>query len=157
MVGIPQVRRDRRSFHRRLGRRVRRRPDQDRAPHGAKESPSTINSLGSKRRSAPKPSMVGRKCFPVDSRGFFGLQSDKTIRVPKRGTATEELKDLLTIVRVLHWLITIGLIGTVMLQPSRSAGLGIVGGGGESPAMRKNWDGSFLRQSHRVPRGRPLL
>ena len=45
---------------------------------------------------------------------------------------------MLTIVSVLHWLITIGLIGTVMLQPSRSAGLGIVGGGGESPAMRKN-------------------
>ena len=44
---------------------------------------------------------------------------------------------LLNLVRVLHWLITLGLIGTVMLQPSRSAGLGIVGGGGESPAMRK--------------------
>jgi preprotein translocase subunit SecG len=47
------------------------------------------------------------------------------------------LKDLLTFVRVLHWLITIGLIGTVMLQPSRNAGLGAVGGGGESPAARK--------------------
>lgn len=49
-----------------------------------------------------------------------------------------ELKDLLTFVRVLHWLVTIGLIATVMLQPNRSAGLGIVGGGGESPVMRKN-------------------
>jgi len=48
-----------------------------------------------------------------------------------------ELKDLLIAFRVLHWFVTIGLIATVMLQPSRSAGLGIVGGGGESPMMRK--------------------
>lgn len=39
------------------------------------------------------------------------------------------MKVLLTVLRVFHWLITIGLIAVVMLQPERSAGMGIMGGG----------------------------
>ncbi len=44
-----------------------------------------------------------------------------------------------TVLRVFHWLITIGLIVTVMLQPERSAGLGIAGGGDQAgpPAARR--------------------
>jgi len=39
--------------------------------------------------------------------------------------------------RVVHWLITIGLIVVVILQPGRSAGLGIVGGGAEALLGRR--------------------
>jgi preprotein translocase subunit SecG len=39
---------------------------------------------------------------------------------------------VLIALRVLHWLITIGLIAVVMLQPGRSAGLGMIGGGAEA-------------------------
>ncbi len=40
-------------------------------------------------------------------------------------------------IRVLHWLITIGLIAVVILQPGRSAGLGIIGGGAEALLGRR--------------------
>ncbi len=39
--------------------------------------------------------------------------------------------------RVLHWLVTIGLIVVVILQPGRSAGLGIIGGGAEALLGRR--------------------
>ncbi len=42
-----------------------------------------------------------------------------------------------TAVRVVHWLVTIGLIAVVVLQPGRSAGLGLMGGGMEGFAGRK--------------------
>ncbi len=42
-----------------------------------------------------------------------------------------------TVVRVFHWLITIGLIGVVVLQPGRSAGLGLMGDGMEGVSGRK--------------------
>ncbi|HHY12957.1 MAG TPA: preprotein translocase subunit SecG [Firmicutes bacterium] len=42
-----------------------------------------------------------------------------------------------TVVRVFHWIITIGLISVVILQPGRSAGLGIMGGGMEGMSGRK--------------------
>lgn len=44
---------------------------------------------------------------------------------------------MLTVLRVLHWLVTLGLITVVILQPGRSAGLGIVGGGAEALLGRK--------------------
>jgi preprotein translocase subunit SecG len=45
---------------------------------------------------------------------------------------------LLTVLRILHWLITIGLIAVVILQPGRSAGMGIMGGGStDSPLGRR--------------------
>ena len=39
--------------------------------------------------------------------------------------------------RVLHWVITLGLIVVVILQPGRSAGLGIIGGGAEALLGRR--------------------
>jgi len=39
--------------------------------------------------------------------------------------------------RIIHWLITIGLIVVVILQPGRSAGLGVIGGGAEALLGRK--------------------
>lgn len=39
--------------------------------------------------------------------------------------------------RIFHWIVTIGLIVVVILQPGRSAGLGIIGGGAESLMGRK--------------------
>lgn len=39
--------------------------------------------------------------------------------------------------RVLHWLITIGLIVVVILQPGRSAGLGVMGGAAEGLLGRR--------------------
>lgn len=49
---------------------------------------------------------------------------------------------MLTVLRVFHWLITIGLVVVVILQPGRSAGLGIMGGGSESNIGRrkKGWE-----------------
>lgn len=45
---------------------------------------------------------------------------------------------MLNVLRVFHWLIAIGLIVVVMLQPERSAGMGIMGGGGDaSPVGRR--------------------
>lgn len=44
---------------------------------------------------------------------------------------------MLIAVRIVHWLVTIGLVVVVMLQPGRSAGLGVLGGGAESLAGRK--------------------
>jgi preprotein translocase subunit SecG len=44
---------------------------------------------------------------------------------------------LLIVLRVLHWLVTLGLIVVVILQPGRSAGLGIIGGGAEALLGRK--------------------
>lgn len=37
-----------------------------------------------------------------------------------------------TFLSILHWVASIGLIVVVILQPGRSAGLGIVGGGAEA-------------------------
>lgn len=42
-----------------------------------------------------------------------------------------------TVVRVFHWIITIGLIAVVILQPGRSAGFGLTGGGFEGLSGRK--------------------
>jgi len=39
--------------------------------------------------------------------------------------------------RIVHWIITIGLIAVVILQPGRSAGLGIIGGGAEALLGRR--------------------
>jgi preprotein translocase subunit SecG len=39
---------------------------------------------------------------------------------------------LVTAVRIIHWIITIGLIVVVILQPGRSAGMGVIGGGAEA-------------------------
>lgn len=36
---------------------------------------------------------------------------------------------MLIALRVLHWIITLGLIAVVMMQSERSAGLGVMGGG----------------------------
>lgn len=44
---------------------------------------------------------------------------------------------MVTAVRVLHWIITIGLIVVVILQPGRSAGLGVIGGGAEAIMGKK--------------------
>ena len=44
---------------------------------------------------------------------------------------------MLLVLRVLHWLVTLGLIVVVILQPGRSAGLGIFGGGAEAIKGRK--------------------
>ncbi len=44
---------------------------------------------------------------------------------------------MVIVLKVLHWLITIGLIVVVILQPGRSAGLGIIGGGAEALLGRK--------------------
>lgn len=44
---------------------------------------------------------------------------------------------MLIALRILHWIITISLIVVVILQPGRSAGLGVVGGGAESLFGRK--------------------
>lgn len=50
---------------------------------------------------------------------------------------TERVNALVTFFHVLHWLITISLIAVVILQPGRSAGLGIMGGGAETLLGRK--------------------
>ncbi|HHT84343.1 MAG: preprotein translocase subunit SecG [Bacillota bacterium] len=42
-----------------------------------------------------------------------------------------------TVVRVFHWIVTIGLIAVVVLQPGRSAGLSFMGGGLEGMSSRK--------------------
>ncbi|HHY17461.1 MAG TPA: preprotein translocase subunit SecG, partial [Firmicutes bacterium] len=42
-----------------------------------------------------------------------------------------------TALRVFHWIVTLGLIAVVVLQPGRSAGLGIMGGGMEGLTGRK--------------------
>ena len=42
-----------------------------------------------------------------------------------------------TFLHVLHWVITLGLIAVVILQPGRSAGLGIIGGGAEALLGRR--------------------
>ena len=42
-----------------------------------------------------------------------------------------------TAVRVVHWIATIGLVAVVILQPGRSAGLSLLGGGMESFGGRK--------------------
>jgi preprotein translocase subunit SecG len=42
-----------------------------------------------------------------------------------------------TVVRILHWIVTIGLIVAVVLQPGRSAGLSLMGGGFEGMSSRK--------------------
>ncbi len=42
-----------------------------------------------------------------------------------------------TVVRVFHWIIAIGLVAVVILQPGRSAGLGIMGGGLDGLSGRK--------------------
>lgn len=39
---------------------------------------------------------------------------------------------MVTAVRIIHWIITIGLIVVVILQPGRSAGMGVIGGGAEA-------------------------
>ena len=39
---------------------------------------------------------------------------------------------LVTAVRIIHWIITIGLIVVVILQPGRSAGMGVIGSGAEA-------------------------
>ncbi len=44
---------------------------------------------------------------------------------------------MVIVLRIFHWLITIGLIVVVILQPGRSAGLGIIGGGAEALLGRK--------------------
>lgn len=44
---------------------------------------------------------------------------------------------MLTALRVVHWIITIGLIVVVVLQPGRTAGLGLIGGGAEALFGRK--------------------
>lgn len=40
-------------------------------------------------------------------------------------------------VEVVHWLVAIGLVVVVILQPGRSAGLGVIGGGAEALMGRK--------------------
>ena len=42
-----------------------------------------------------------------------------------------------TVVRILHWIVTIGLILVVLLQPSRSAGLSFMGAGFEGMSSRR--------------------
>lgn len=44
---------------------------------------------------------------------------------------------MLIAVRIIHWIVTLGLIVVVILQPGRSAGLGVIGGGAESLFGRK--------------------
>lgn len=44
---------------------------------------------------------------------------------------------MLIALRILHWLVTIGLVVTVILQPGRSAGLGMISGGAEALMGRK--------------------
>ena len=44
---------------------------------------------------------------------------------------------LVIALRVVHWLVTLGLIVVVILQPGRSAGLGVIGGGAEALLGRK--------------------
>jgi len=44
---------------------------------------------------------------------------------------------VLLALRIVHWVITLGLILVVILQPGRSAGLGIVGGGAEALMGRR--------------------
>lgn len=44
---------------------------------------------------------------------------------------------MLIAVRILHWIVTLGLIVVVILQPGRSAGLGIISGGAETIFGRK--------------------
>ncbi len=44
---------------------------------------------------------------------------------------------MLIALRTLHWLVALGLIVVVILQPGRSAGLGIIGGGAEALMGRR--------------------
>ncbi|MGI6643360.1 MAG: preprotein translocase subunit SecG [Bacillota bacterium] len=45
---------------------------------------------------------------------------------------------MLTVARIVHWIISIGLIAVVMMQPERSAGFGSVfGGSSEGPIGRR--------------------
>lgn len=44
---------------------------------------------------------------------------------------------VLIALRTLHWLVALGLIVVVILQPGRSAGLGIIGGGAEALMGRR--------------------
>lgn len=39
---------------------------------------------------------------------------------------------MLVALRAIHWLISIALVGVVILQPGRSAGLGMISGGAEA-------------------------
>lgn len=48
---------------------------------------------------------------------------------------------MLIVLRVLHWLVTISLVVVVILQPGRSAGLGILGGGGGEALMGRKKKG----------------
>lgn len=54
---------------------------------------------------------------------------------------------MLNVLRALQWLISIGLIAVVLLQPGRSAGMGIMGGSSESflGRRRKGWEDLLSR------------
>ena len=54
---------------------------------------------------------------------------------------------MVTVLRAFQWLISIGLIAVVLLQPNRSAGMGIMGGSSESfmGRRRKGWEDMLSR------------
>ncbi|MGI6662332.1 MAG: preprotein translocase subunit SecG [Bacillota bacterium] len=55
---------------------------------------------------------------------------------------------MLNVLRAFQWLISIGLIAVVLLQPNRSAGMGVMGGGGAESFMgrrRKGWEDLLSR------------
>ncbi|HHY76383.1 MAG TPA: preprotein translocase subunit SecG [Firmicutes bacterium] len=54
---------------------------------------------------------------------------------------------MVTVLRVFQWLISIGLIGVVLLQPSRNAGMGVMGGGSENfmGRRKKGWEDLLSR------------
>jgi preprotein translocase subunit SecG len=61
---------------------------------------------------------------------------------------SERVKGLLNVLRAFQWLISIGLIVVVILQPNRSAGMGIMGGGNAESFLgrrRKGWEDLLSR------------
>jgi len=61
---------------------------------------------------------------------------------------SERVKGLLTVLRAFQWLISIGLIAVVLLQPNRSAGMGVMGGSSAESILgrrRKGWEDLLSR------------